>query len=302
MTQATFFTPSYIGDLDRAVWLRRSLRAFFRGEAEHIMAVPYRDLPDFRRRLGHEPNLMLVSQEELVDKCFYPDRLHQLIARIAPGQLWRFNKHAGHPGWIIQQIVKLNSPSLVAKEDAIIFLDSDLFFFKPFDFNTLGITHGRPLVRRRPETKSAQHPHHIVKAREILFLPENGGTEHSYMAAPAIWYADWVQQLHRHLERLSGKPWQQALYEAGHISEYTLYGVYLEEVLKPVGLMIRDKPFNRIAWDRDSFLQLKTAMRQPGFQADQYISLVIQSNIGIATTEYEDLLRHILHRVEVKNS
>lgn len=301
MTQASFFTPSYLGDLERAVWMRRSLRTFFRGEAEHIMAVPHRDLPDFRRRLGHEPNLMLIAQEELVDKCFYPDRLHQLIARIAPRQVWRFNDHAGRPGWIIQQIVKLSSPSLVT-DGAIIFVDSDLFFFQPFDFDTLGMTHGRLLVRRKPESERAQHPHHVVKAREILFLPAERCTDQAYMASPAIWYADWAKQLHLHLEQVSGKPWQRALYDAGHISEYTLYGIFLEEVLKPAGLMIRDKRFNLMAWDRASFVQLKSALLQPEFQANDYISLVFQSNAGIPTTEYEDLLRHILDKAEVKNT
>lgn len=297
MTRASFFTPSYIGDLERAIWMRRSIRAFFRGKADHIMAVPHRDLPDFRKHLGHEPDLTLVAQEELVDRCFYPDRLHQLIARIAPGQLWRFDKHAGRPGWITQQIVKLNSPSLV-QDGAIIFVDSDLFFFKPFDLDTLGISHGRILVRRMPKSEGAQHPHHIVKAREVLSLPNGLGTEHAYMASPAIWYTDWVRQLHRYMEQRAGKPWQQTLYDAGHISEYTLYGVYLEEVLKPAGLTIRDRRFNLMAWDRESFLRLKTDLFQTGFQADEYISLVFQSNAGIPTAEYEDLLRLILDRAE----
>lgn len=301
MTRASFFTPSYIGDLERAVWLRRSLRTFFRGEAEHIMAVPQRDLPDFRRALGHEPGLRLVAQEDLVDARFYPDRVHRLAARFAPSQLWRLERHAGRAGWIIQQIVKLNSPSLIT-DGAIVFLDSDLFFFRPFDFDSLGLDKSRLLVRIQPETESARHRHHIVKAREILGLTADHGTEQTYMGYPAIWYADWVRQLHRHLEQLSGMSWQHALYDAGHLSEYTLYGIYLEEVLKPAGLTIRDKRFNLMAWDRDSFVQLKSAMLQPEFRTDEHISLVIQSNVGIATTEYEDLLRHILEQAEVENT
>lgn len=299
MKQATFFTPSFIGDLDRAVWLRRSLRTFFRGHANHIMAVPHRDLPDFRRVLGYEADLMLVAQEDLADPCFYPDRLHRLTAKFAPSQLWRLQNHAGRPGWIIQQIVKLNSPSLVSA-GAIIFLDSDLFFFRPFDLNNLGIEKNRMLVRIVPETESARHRHHIVKAREILALPAGGETEQTYMGYPAIWYADWVRQMHSHLEQISGKYWQHTLFDAGHFSEYTLYGIYLEEVLQPKCLTIRDKRFNLMAWDRDSFVKLKTAMLQPGFHADEHISLVIQSNIGIPTAEYEDLLNHILANAEAE--
>ena len=296
MTQATFFTPSFIGDLDRAVWLRRSLRAFFRGRADHIMAVPHRDLPAFRRAFGHETDLILVAQEDWVDPCFYPDRLHRLVAKLAPSQLWRLKNHAGKPGWIIQQIVKFNSPSLVA-EGAVVFLDSDLFFFRPFDFSSLGIDNNRLLVRILPLTESARHRHHIAKAREILALPGNRGTDQTYMGYPAIWYVDWTRQPHDYLERVSGKPWQHALFDAGHISEYTIYGIYLEEVLKPSQLVIRDKKFNFIAWDRDSFSKLKAAMLQPQFPAER-ISLVIQSNIGIPTSEYEDLLKHILDNSE----
>jgi hypothetical protein len=263
------------------------------------MAVPHRDLPDFRRVFEHETDLMLVAQEELVAPCFYPDRLHRLAARLAPSQLWRLKNHAGKPGWIIQQIVKLNSPSLVS-EGAIIFLDSDLFFFRPFDLNSLGIDKNRMLVRILPETESARHRHHIVKAREILALPSGHETEQTYMGYPAIWYSDWVQQMHSYLERISGKHWQHALFDAGHISEYTLYGIYLDEVLQPKGLTIRDKRFNIMAWDRDSFVQLKTAMLRPEFQADEHISLVIQSNVGIPTAEYEDMLKHILANAEAE--
>src|SRR5580765_605667 len=112
MTQATFFTPSYIGDIERAVWMRRSLKTFFKGSSLHIMAVPRKDLVAFRRALPQEADLALVAQEDMVDSIFYPDRLYRMAARFARSQLWRLESHAGRPGWIVQQIAKLNCTKL----------------------------------------------------------------------------------------------------------------------------------------------------------------------------------------------
>jgi hypothetical protein len=294
MNHATFFTPSYTGDLARAIWLRRSVETFFDGQAPHIISVPNRDMPAFRRSLGQQENVQLIPQEEFVDAYFFPNTLYRIVSRLAPSQLWRFEKHAGKRGWIIQQIVKLNCSRLI-KDGAVVFLDSDLFFIRHFSLRDLGLDKSqRILVRNLPSTESARHRQHITNSRLILGIPP-GSTDHTYMGSPAIWYVDWLNQLHNYLEIISGKPWQQVLFDVQfNISEYTIYGVFIDEVVKARGLRIRDDPYNLIAWDHASFKDLKTTMLHDKEVPKNKISLVIQSNIGIPTAEYEDMLRHIL--------
>ena len=273
--------------------MRRSLKTFFKGSALHIIAVPRKDLVAFRRALPQGADLALVAQEDMVDSIFYPDRLYRMATRFARSQLWRLESHAGRPGWIIQQIAKLNCTKLI-EGGAIIFLDSDLIFFRPFDLSTLGIEQARLLLRIEPEAESSKHRHHVAKARELLALP-TGPTEQHYMGYPTIWYADWVSLLHRHLEKVSGTSWQEALHKAGHLSEYSIYGVFVDEVLKPSNLTIRAHRYNLMAWDRKSFDHLKAELLHSRSGANTEIALVIQSNIGIPATEYEDLFRNLLN-------
>jgi hypothetical protein len=298
MTQPMiFFTPSYLGDLERLVWMRRSLEHFYDGNCRHIVAVPRKDKTAFSRALGRS-DIELVSQESLVDACFYPDRLYRIVDKLFPQQTWRFATRAGKPGWIIQQIVKFSSHRF-AMGGPIVFLDSDIFFYRRFNRADLGIANTeRCLVRRLPETEGAKHRHHIAQSRRLLGLSP-GQTDTTYMGYPAIWHGDWVEKLLRHIESRSGKSWQYTLFEADfNISEYTIYGVYVDELLKPPGLNIREEPFNLIAWDAASFQSLKARVFNGPPLPETRLSLTIQSNIGIAVDEYTDMLKHLLIQSE----
>lgn len=299
MTAGTFFTPSYIGDLARVIWLRRSIEAFHETHRRHIVAVPRQDLKAFQNALGHSKEVELICQEELVDPGFYPDSLYKLTKKLAPGQVWRLDSHAGKPGWIIQQIVKLSSNRLI-KSGPIIFLDSDIFFYRRFSLEKdLGLHEGkRVLVRILPESESGKHRHHIANSRRFFELPK-GQTDTTYMATPAIWHPNWLSQMQRHIENLKGKPWQMALLAADfNISEYTLYGVFVDEVLKPDNLTVRDHSFDLIAWDRASFDTIRSDVLNNRSLPAEKFSLCIQSNLNIPISDYEDMLQAILNQAK----
>ena len=291
-----FFSPSYIGDLQRMVWLRRSIEAFHDTPARHIIAVPRQDMNAFQNALGRSNEVELICQEDFVDPGFYPDWLYRVTQKFTPGQTWRLHSHAGKPGWIVQQIVKLSSNRLIEREP-IVFLDSDIFFYRRFSFDDLMLNgKKRIMVRALPEDEGAQHPHHIANARRFFELPE-GPTNATYMGYPVIWHPDWLSQMQQHIERLKGKPWQKALLDVDfNISEYTLYGIFIDEVLRPDNLIVRDHPFNLIAWDRASFDALRSeVMSGRSLPADR-LTLCIQSNVHIPVSEYEDMLRAILRQ------
>lgn len=299
MTAGTFFTPSYIGDLERVVWLRRSVETFHETQRRHIVAVPRQDLKAFQNALGHASEVELICQEELVDPGFYPDGLYKLTQKLAPGQVWRLDNHAGKSGWIIQQIVKLSSNRLI-ESGPIIFLDSDMFFYRHFSLEEdLGLHDGkRVMVRILPESESGKHRHHIAHSRQFFELPE-GPTDTTYMATPAIWHPDWLSQMQQHIENLKGRPWQKALLAADfNISEYTLYGVFVDEVLKPDNLTVRNHSFDLIAWDRASFDKIRSdVLNNRSLPADK-LTLCIQSNLNIPVSDYEDMLQAILNQAK----
>jgi hypothetical protein len=282
----TFFSPSYAGDLDRLEFLRRSIRHFQPTAIPHIVAVPAQDIHAFRTRLRDDRSVEIIAQQDVVPSYFYPKAWYRALARVAPTQMWRFKASAGRPGWIVQQIVKLSIPSLV-DSGPVAMVDSDLFFIRPFDFSEFGLgSHSRLLLRNEPTIESARHRLYMSTARTVLNLPE-GSTDHHYMACPAIWYPDWVRGVQVRLEAVHGMAWQRALFEAKTISEYQIYGIFVEEILRPTNLSVRLQPFHHGVWDAkdfEDFLQGKLPSEGP--QRDKPLTIVVQSNLGISLHNY----------------
>lgn len=297
-THLQFLTPSYRGDLDRFILLRRTVERFARCRVEHVAAVPRQDVSLFRDALRQDTGVRVVAQQDYVAPMFYAPAWSKFLQEKLGRRAWRLTqtRFGGRPGWIVQQIVKLSAPELFA-EGAVCIVDSDLLFVREFDVSDLLPASGtRVLMRLEPEKEPAKHRNYMRKSRELLKLAPNG-EDHHFMAYPAIWYTDWVQQLRDELERRHGKPWQQVLYDSGFFSEYLLYGVYLDEVLIPPGLEQRKAPLHVGVWDREGFDRF---MRSPRQILDSYpagkapLTLVVQSNIGMAPQSYANTIEAAL--------
>ena len=292
-----FFTPSYAGDLDRFVLLRQTVNRFARCPVQHVVAVPRCDVPAFRR--DSDDMTRVIAQEDFVDPYFYAPAWSGYLQRMLGERAWRLTKSrfGGRPGWIVQQIVKLSVPEIFS-DGAVCIVDSDLLFIREFDRDDLlPASGGRVLMRLEPKETAARHPHYMRKARELLKLPL-ASEDHHFMGYPAIWYVDWVRALRDELERChGGQRWQKVLYDAGFFSEYLMYGVYLDEILRPTGLQQRLVPFHVGVWDRAGF---DLFMKDPkaiinGFPADQRpLSLVVQSNIGLGPAAYANVVQDAL--------
>ncbi|MBE0547629.1 MAG: hypothetical protein IH627_08245 [Rubrivivax sp.] len=278
----TFFTPSFAGDLERFVLLRKSMEKFYTGSAKHIVAVPKEDLRLFQSRVPANDDLTYITQNELVDRSFYPRWWYPHLTRVLPDQAWRFDRYGGRSGWILQIIVKLSVVNVIPT-GVVALLDSDLFFIRPFSDRDLGDPeHQHLLVRIVPTVESARHRDHVKHSRQILGIPP-GSTDHHYMSSPNVWYPDYVKALQNYLENKYKENWQQVLLRAEKISAYTLYGTFLDEVLSPPELIRRDKSFYQIVWDEKSlgdFISGKFPID------DESLCIVVQSNIGVPAERY----------------
>lgn len=244
-----FVTPSYRGDLDRFTLLRRSVRRFLKERVRHLVMVPRADREMFVDANRDDADVAVLVQEDVVDRVFYPRPGFGLAAKLFPSQAWRLERFLGRRGWVIQQIVKLNAVA-VCEAPTLVVIDSDCFFFRDFSVAMFGAGERRLLLKQIPGNEAALHRRHINRAREILQLPP-GSSDFHYMAYPAVLQRDWVLALHRYLEAKHGKPWQQVLYAAGSISEYSIYGIFVEEILKPDDLEIRIEPYNIGVWHKE---------------------------------------------------
>lgn len=293
----TLLSPSYINDLERAIWMRRSIRRFQQEPFRHVIAVPRRDLDAFAAAFRDDPNVELVTQEEVVANYFYPKPIFNLVKRVAPSQLWRLQGMdgiSGRAGWVIQQIVKLGCTKWI-NDGAVAIVDSDLIFLKPFSSTDLDICDStRTLVRITPKDESSRHRAHVNNARRILGLPP-GPSEQHYMGYPTVWYVDWVLELQKFLAALDlHGDWQRPLFKAGHISEYTIYGIFVEEHLKCSTLRPCTRPFHHIVFDAPSFKGLREQQSNLQLLRENFLTLVVQSNMGLPVSDYEEVLSALI--------
>jgi hypothetical protein len=288
-----FFTPSYRNDIERVQILRQSITHFVKESLNHYIVVPKEDFLMFRKRFSNEKSVIVLKQNDFVSNQFYPSKLYSVVNNLLPGQSWRLSKIKGRPGWIIQQIVKLCMPDIV-HEDVAIFLDSDIFFIKHFSiYDIFPQLTGRVLARRNPLSESSMHREHISRSREILKIHQGNTDFHYNSSFPAVWYKDYVVQLQEYLSRIYNQHWQNSLFEAGVISEYNLYGIYVEEILKPNNLELINKPLDIGIWDKEIFERFIS----DDFSVDKdIVCMVVQSNLGISVNEYQQQINNFLER------
>jgi len=287
MNKITFFTPSYRGDVQRFLLLRQSINHFYKGKSKHIVVVPSSDESLFKELCLTDPDVEVLLQNDFVDSIFYPTPLYIFIKRFFPNQTWRFQKYAGRPGWIIQQIVKLNIP-LIVNEGPIVCLDSDIFFVRPFSDTDFKLNQSDyTLYKATPKSETAKQQGHMEWARNFLGL-EKGSTDHHYITWPTVLYPDVIKELHQFIEKKYNIDWQQCLFNQPSISEYILYGVFMEEIYKSKKTSTTTPPHNYIVWDNNSYISLFENLPK---YVNSNLLVTLQSNLHIPSNVYEKRIR-----------
>lgn len=128
----------------------------------------------------------------------------------------------------MQQIKKIAAIKAIP-EQTLVFCDSDTAFFRPFRRDDL-LVHGKmglldvnyvnDDIRRWTST-----------ARRLLGIPQSEGGYRNHVGYLICWNREIVEALQRRIERVTGIRWQLALARSISFSEYTLYGIFVREVL-----------------------------------------------------------------------
>jgi hypothetical protein len=234
-------TPSFEPDFLRCKMLAESVLRHAAEHVHHYIVVDERDRKLFstlRTRRTH----IVVKQDIL------PGWLYQ----VPMSKKWWFSVSRRRPvrGWIVQQIVKL-SVDAVCSEDIVLFADSDTFLTRPFEPRTWIRGDQVPLFRETLPTDTDPHNnqwHQVAAARLGITVEAKNAT--NYVTQLVTWRRDNVIELHRHLERISGRQWAESLYDSSTLSEYVLYGVFVERVLKERSKQYADSTITTLNyWD-----------------------------------------------------
>lgn len=262
-------TPSCRTDFERCRLLCESIDLFAARSHTHYLVVEQNDLDLFRALEGKRR--MVLCRETIIGD--------DSVAPACPS------------GWIMQQLVKLAAHTFCA-EKFLLFLDSDICLIRP-----IGIDHymqGSKLELFSDTAHNFDGPESKLMrsaSRILRRTYERGG--YQYIMPAITWHGDVLIQLFVHLEHLWGKGnvWR-VLASESDLSEYSLYGEFVDNILKgsPLHFRSSDKSKCHCRWKGD-FLSDHELREFISATPSSALAVLIQSNIKVPVWRYETLLK-----------
>jgi hypothetical protein len=220
-------TPSYAPDFERCQLLSWSIQHFISPEITHYIIVDARDLPLFRQLKS--PNTEIITVESILPWWI------QRVPLIKNG--WLSLKTFFIRNWLLQQIVKLAVAQHINK-DIFVFVDSDVTFIRPFNLKSF-VREDKTRLFRVPNQYNREFvdKHPVFEkwrqtASNLLGLPQISLPTPGYIGNIITWRRDRLLKLYEHIEKISGRGWMKTICGSLHLSEYILYGTFVDQVLQ----------------------------------------------------------------------
>lgn len=250
-------TPSYRNDLGLFLDLHASVLAHTGPDALHFVIVPRQDSRLFDEATG--PRCVIITEESLYSRHYRPvpavDRAMHLLpgfppsARIAALNL----KNPFYPvrGWIMQQALKMEACRRI-DADLFLILDSDVVLIREVSAARL-TQEGGPRFYRRDGAVDLRLPRHVQWheiSRRLLGLPlPTPLPAPDYVSSFNVWDPRVLRSLLARIERVTGRYWMDAVTAQRSFSEWTLYGVFVNEFMKDVAVRATEASLCHSYWD-----------------------------------------------------
>jgi len=282
LSSIAIVTPSHLPDLAQCRLLVDSVRAFSRVPACHYLVVARQDMPAFAPLAGDATRL--VELESLLPAAFRQD----------PRRPERWISSAGRhvSGWVIQQLAKLAFAAQAA-EDTVMCVDSDTFFVRPFDEAPF-LRKGRTRLFRVPGFRRDEYAAWTDTADDLLGIPRHspGAARPNYVGNMITWRRSLVIALQQHVEESTGRPWLQAIGARQRLSEYVLYGEFVDRVLAgDIGHFHDATPLCHEYWEPAPMSDGALAAFI-GDVAPAHIAMMISAKAGMGPAQFRALRQH----------
>lgn len=233
-------TPTYRGDRDQFALLTESFLRFAPPGLVHQVIVDRGDLHLFEP-FRHE-RMRLTTAEDVL-----PGRVRKVT--VAGRSAWLSTRFPPVRNWIAQQLMKI-AAACHSDRPFVLFADSDVVFLRPFGIDRF--TDGSRLALSRVRSEFEDLPHWRRASARLLGLddPEAFATV-NYVSNLIPWHRDVARSMVAHVETHHRGGWAATIARELRFSEYTLYGVYAEEVLglDGAGHYPWDDPILNMCWD-----------------------------------------------------
>jgi hypothetical protein len=232
-------TPTHRNDLQIFSDLHQSVLLHTEECVKHYVIVPEADAALFAGMAG--PRCIIVAEESQYSPHYRSLRAVNHILRPLPcipshARIAAINvKRPLIPirGWVMQQALKMEL-SRQLNVDTILLIDSDVELVRPVDELMLR-RGGRAMLYRRPGAVDACLPRHMqwhTVARRLLGLPSAQFPAPDYVTSFCVWEPGVIRAMIARIEQVTGRSWMDAITGQRTFSEWTLYGVFAEEVMK----------------------------------------------------------------------
>jgi Family of unknown function (DUF6492) len=297
-TSVAFVTVSYGPDRDRCALLSRSLDEFAPA-GEHLIVVDRADLQLFRPL--QDTRTTIVTTEDVL-----PIWLRRLDMRRVGlrSNLWLQARGRPVRGWLVQQLVKFAVAEQVTA-DVLIHADSDVVVMRPFRTSSVIDGEGRVRLYGRRAVVDDSLPNHVLwhrAAEKLLGIRPAEIPMADFITSFVPWKRENAVALLRHLERNTGRHWVRALAAAWNVSEYTVYGRFVTDVMgERAGQYVTASSLCRDYWahvpltpsDLDAFLD----GMEPGD-----VAVMVTAKAGMEPRDYAGLLERRWAAVETSDS
>jgi Family of unknown function (DUF6492) len=228
MSELAVITPSFRDDAEMFADLHRSVLEFTPPDTVHHVFIPVRDRPLFARHEG--PRCRIWTSPEILPRRF---------VKVGQGHNYLNARRPWPPirGWITQQAIKIAATGRI-DADLVLLADSDVVLVRPVRAERFTVDGLRCLHREEKAVTEDMERHMIWHrvARELLGLPAAPPPPlPDYVSPFNFWEPAVVRAMQDRIRQTTGRDWLDAFTSQLHISEFILYGVFVDEVLGASG-------------------------------------------------------------------
>ncbi len=238
MAALAIITPTYAADFELCQELHRSVLDHTATSTVHHLVVPRREVELFSQLKSERCRIW--SESDLLPRGMVPtpvlNRRFRLLGKSTP-RIAAINLHRPLPairGRVAQQLLKF-AISADIEADVLVLADSDVVIVRPITAETF-LQDGQVRLYRKDFDVDGRHPRHVSwhkAARELLGLPPGELPFHDYISSFSAWDPKIVVALKERIELVTGRDWLEAIGAKLHISEWALYGVFVDEIVGP---------------------------------------------------------------------
>jgi hypothetical protein len=231
-------TPSFARDIELCRSLNESVLRFLPDAFRHYIFVPRLDMKLFRPLESARTSVIPI--EDILPEGFTclgrpPAILRRLpFATWTSKERWLFKgERIPISGWLIQQIVKIAAAEYLT-EPTLVLTDSDIAFIRPIK-STLFVADGRTRLYRLPKGLRASATLGVEWHRNgcrLLGLAQEDPPMDNYVGPLISWNREIVRGMCARIEEVTKLKWYHALVRTRGVSEFLLYGLYADRILR----------------------------------------------------------------------